>query len=156
MYKKIAIIVCCLVVFLICGCSNNKINQKDDIERFYLEDKYYNNGRFIEINSNEYKKIKNESYIIFTYNNYCNMAKPCEEVFKEFANKYKISILSINFEEFRKTLLYDKVKYAPSVVIVNKGKILAYLDANEDNDLDKYQDINEFEKWLNNYIYFSK
>ena len=24
------------------------------------------------------------------------------------------------------------------------------------NDLVKYQDVNEFEKWLDNYIYFSK
>ena len=67
--------------------------------------------------------------------------------------KHNISIISIPFAEFKKTIFYKKVKYAPTIIIINKGKIIAYLDANSDKDLKKYQDINEFEKWIDNYIY---
>ena len=29
-----------------------------------------------------------------------------------------------------------------------------YLDANKDEDLNKYQDVNEFSNWINKYVYF--
>ena len=84
------------------------------------------------------------------------MAKPCEEVFQKFMKKYKIDFLYMKFEEFRNTSFYKTVKYAPSIIVVKKGTIVAYLDAESDEDLNKYQNVDKFEKWLNNYIYFSK
>ena len=43
--------------------------------------------------------------------------------------------LTIKFEYFKKTKLYKKIKYAPSVIIVNNGKIIDYLDSNKNEDL---------------------
>ena len=70
---------------------------------------------------------------------------------KDQIEKYKIDFLSISFEEFKTTKFYQTVKYAPSVLVVEHGNIVAYLNANSDD-----QDTNKFEEWLNNYIYFSK
>ena len=70
--------------------------------------------------------------------------------------KNNISILSMPFSEFKKTVFYDTVKYAPSIIIVDKGKVIKYLDANKDEDLEKYQDVDKFEKWLNENIYLKK
>ena len=84
------------------------------------------------------------------------MTIPCENIFQEFMTKYKIDFLSISFEEFKTTKFYQTIKYAPSVLVVEQGNIVAYLNANSDDDLEKYQDTNKFEEWLNNYIYFSK
>ena len=67
--------------------------------------------------------------------------------------KYKIDFVSIPFEKFKKTQLYNEVKYGPSILIIKEGKIIKYLDANKDSDLQKYQDTKEFEKWINKYIY---
>lgn len=156
MFKKSLLFVLFILSFTITGCSfSNKLNQNDNIKRFYLEDKYYHKGDFIKIDSRSFENIKNESFVLFTYNNYCSMAKPCEEIFKEFMKKYKIDFLSMSFEEFKNTDIYKSVKYAPSIIIIEKGKIISYLDAESDEDLNKYQDINEFEKWINNYVYFS-
>ena len=66
--------------------------------------------------------------------------------------KYKIDFLTINIDEYKKTKFYTQVKYAPTVIVVNNNRIVAYLDAEKDKDLDKYQDVNEFEKWINKYI----
>ena len=33
---------------------------------------------------------------------------------------------------------------------------MAYLDAEKDDDLDKYQDLDEFTKWIEKYIYSEK
>ncbi len=141
------VVILIVLVFYLFNHDSNKI---------YLSNKYYNDGNFIKVKSDDLNNLENENYILFTYNNYCNMSKPCEDIFKEFMEKYKINFLSMPFDEFKKNDFYKKVKYAPSVIVVKKGKIVAYLDANSDDDLVKYQDVNEFEKWLDNYVYFSK
>ena len=94
--------------------------------------------------------------MLFTYNNFCSLPISCEKIFKSFASDYKIDFLSMPFSEFKNTYLYDTVKYAPSVLIVENNKIIAYLDANKDDDLEKYQDVNKFKDWINNYINISK
>ncbi len=153
MFKKFILILTILTLFT--GCDK-KINQNDDKERFYLENKYYNKGEFITIDSSKFDDIKDESYVLFTYNNYCAFQVSCEDIFKSFMELYKIDFISIPVDEFKKTSLHDTVKYAPSIILVNKGKIVAYLDADKDEDLDKYQDSEVFAKWMNEYVYFKK
>ena len=64
-----------------------------------------------------------------------------------------ITILSIPYEKYKLTDYVKKVKYAPSVLIINKNKVIAYLDADKDEDVNKYQDIEEFTNWVKEYIY---
>ena len=141
--KKIITIIICIILT---GCLSK--------EKIKLSDKYYNEGKYIDIKSNQINKLKNDNYVIFTYNSYCNLEVPCEKIFQKVMNKYKIDFLSIKIDEFKKTYLYKIVKYAPSVIIVKKQKIIAYLDAEKDEDMDKYQDEKEFEKWIKKYIIF--
>ena len=61
-----------------------------------------------------------------------------------FKANNNISILSIPFSEFKNTKLSKKIKYAPTVIIVDKGKVITSLNAESDNDLPKYQDVDEF------------
>ena len=149
--KKIFIIM--LSFLILTGC---KLNQNDGKERIYLSDNYYNKGEFIEIKSNDLLDKVNDTYILFTYNSYCSLPVPCEDIFKSFAKKYDIDFISISFEEFKNTKFYNTVKYAPSIIIIKNNEIVDYLDANSDKDLNKYQDQKEFESWLDNYIYFTK
>lgn len=149
MKKKITIIsiITIIIIITILIITNNK-----KVEKFYLDDIFYNKGEYIEIDNKDLSKYENKSYILFTYNNYCTFSKPCEKVFKEYMNKYKIDFLSIKYVDFKKTDLVKRVKYAPSVIIVKQGKIIDYLDANKDKDLDKYQDVEKFSTWINSYI----
>ena len=134
-----------ITLLLITGCKEKQI------EKFYLNNKYYNEGKFIAINNID--NLKKDTYILYTYNNYCTFKKPCEEVFKEYMEKYKIDFYKMPFDQFKKTTLYTKVRYAPSIIIIKEGKIVEYLDANSNKDLDKYQDTKKFEEWINKYIY---
>lgn len=135
-----------IVIFLMIGCTNNK--------KLYLTDKYYNNGDFISVKADDIKD--NETYILYTYNNFCALPIHCETIFKEVLEKNKIDALSIPFEDFKNTSYYKEVKYAPSVLIIDNGKIVSYLDANKDEDLEKYQDTTKFLEWLKEYIYLEK
>lgn len=140
--KKVVLLI--LTLILITGC-------KEKIEKFHLDDKYYNEGKFIQVTNLD--NLKKDSYVLYTYNNFCTFGKPCEETFKEYMEKYKIDFVSIPFEKFKNTSFYPQVKYGPSIIIVKKGKIVTYLNANKDSDKEKYQDINQFEKWIDEYIY---
>ena len=111
--KKLILII--LTIILITGCK------KQNIEKMYLEDKYYNESEYIEVTARDIKKLNQETYLVFTYNNYCNLKIPCDTIFKKVMDKYNITILSLPFEEMKRTFIYDKVKYAPSVVPTAKS-----------------------------------
>ncbi len=147
--KKFILI--CITLLLLTGCNN-----KNNIEIFKLENKYYNTNEFIKVSDNDLEELINnkESFIVFTYNNYCNLKIPCDQIFEEFMNNNNISIVSIPFESFKETSLYKGIKYAPSIIIIKKGKVIDYLDAASDEDLNKYQDVDEFTNWLKTYIEF--
>lgn len=132
-------------ILLITGCKEKQI------EKFHLNNKYYNEGNYINIKNLD--DLEKDTYVLYTYNNYCTFKKPCDQVFKEYMEKYKIDFYSMNIDYFKKTSFYSKVRYAPSIILVKDGKIVAYLDANDDKDLDKYQDSKIFEEWINKYIY---
>ena len=80
------------------------------------------------------------------------MKIPCENIFQSFMDNNNISIVSIPFAEFKNTKLSKKIKYAPTVIIINKGKIITSLDANSNKDLPKYQDVEEFTNWMKEHI----
>ena len=153
MNKKLFILFSLLII-LLSGCTN-KINQNDGKERIYLNKEYYNKGEFIKVNSKELDSLDG-SFVIFTHNSFCSMGVPCEDIFKSFMEKYKIDFIKIEFDLFKESKYYEFVKYAPSIIIVKNGKVVAYLDANSDDDIDKYQDTSKFEKWIDNYIYFKE
>ena len=153
MIKKLSIIFVSLLLLVSCETnSNTNIN----INKIYLEDKYYNEGKYIKIKSEEYNNIKDESYVLFIYNNFCTLKVPCEYIFEETMQKYKIDFLSMGIDDFKKIDLYSEVKYAPSIIIVDKGKIVTYLDAESDEDSEKYHDPDKFEDWISNYVYLTK
>lgn len=139
--KRIILLV--LVILSMTGCT--KENSK-----FYLNDEYYNAGKLVDIDSKELTNIlkSNDSFILFTYNPYCNFKVSCENVVENFSKNNNITIFKIPFEEFKNTKLYNTIKYAPSIILINNGKIETYLDPNEDEDSIKYQE----EKALKDYI----
>ena len=65
---------------------------------------------------------------------------------------YVLHDITLTFENLKSTSIYDTVKLAPSFVIIKDGKIIDYLKADDDDDLDKYQDVDAFKSWLNKYI----
>ena len=141
--KKIVIILICL---FLTSCTSSW--------KFSIEKEYYQESKFINVKNEDIEKLKEEkkSFIVFVYNNYCLLETPCDEIFKKVMDKYNISFLYLPYEEMKKTFIYDDVKLAPSVILIKEGKIVTYLNTESNDDLPKYQDADEFEKWLTSYI----
>ncbi len=142
--KKVVLILLGLIT--LCSCQKKQ-------EKFYLNENYYNVSGLKEITKDDI--LENDNFILFTYNNYCSLAIPCEDIFKEFSENNNIQILSIPFDEFKNTKYYENVKYGPSVLIIKDGNLVAYLNAEKNSDIKKYQDVNEFTDWIKNYIYLT-
>ena len=145
--KKVIILITILSIF-IAGCSE---------KNFYLSGEYYKSD-VLEINDNDLDKLINnkKSFILFVYNPFCNFKVSCEEVFVNTLKNENITLLKIPFNSFKLSKFYKKVKYGPSILIINNGKLVKYLDASDDNDYDIYQDEEKFKEWLSFYIYLNK
>lgn len=70
----------------------------------------------------------------------------------EFSKKNNIYVYDMELLVYKQTVFYKKYKYAPLVIIVNKGKVVAYTDPNKDRDKKLYKNYSDFEKWIKNYI----
>ena len=150
--KKLYLVLIVIFVLIIGSITLVLIN-KD--HKFNLEEIHYNTEeRFISIKSDKLEKLMNDkkSFIVFTYLPYCTFSIPCDVIFKTFLNENNMSFYEIPYDEFSKVKKLSSIKYAPSIVLVNKGKIVTYLDANSDEDLKKYQDSKEFGNWIKKYI----
>ncbi len=130
----------------------------EEKEKFPLDDSYYQDGKYIEATSTRVQKLLEEksSFLLFTYNSFCSFEIPVDDIFQEVMDKYHIDVLKIPFEDFKDTKLYDTVKLGPSFLIIKEGTLVDYLDAEADEDISLYQNSKKFEKWLGQYIFFSK
>ncbi len=153
MKKILTIAIVIFSIFILTSCDN-KNNEEES--KIYLDSKFYNKSEYIKIGAEDFNLINDKAFVLFTYNSYCTLSTPCDTVFKETMDKYNLSFYSIPVHEMRNTYIYETVKYAPSIIIVNNKKVIAYLDAESDEDYIRYQDSNEFEKWLGKYIYLEK
>ena len=109
MKKILTILVVIFSIFILCSCEK----QKEDDSKIYLEKKFYEKSEIIKVKADEFKKINAKSYVVFTYNSYCNFTIPCDDIFKEVMDKYNLSFYGLPIAEMKKTFIYDTVKYAP-------------------------------------------
>ena len=154
--KKIIIsaaIVLVIIVGIIVIIKRNLVQKTGNI-MFYLEDKYYGTSVFNEIESDELKVLieTKESFAIFIHQPLCSASYEFNKILVKFAEENKISFYKISFDEMKKTSMHDDVKYYPSFAIYKEGELIDFLDAESDEDLNRYKDKEEFEKWFNSYI----
>lgn len=107
-----------------------------------------------EIDENKLNELldNKKNFLLFAYNNYCPFKLPCGDIFEESLKELDIDAYQISFEKLMNTKIYNNVKFGPTFIILYKGRVISYLDANSDSDYNKYQDTKEFKNWLLKYI----
>ena len=140
--KKIIVLI--LVSLLLVGC-NGKIK---------LEDKYYKRSEFIDIDYlgvDDLIKSK-ENFVVFIYQPMCTMSSEFEKLLDEYMDIRKISIYKMSFTDMKKTSLKDTVKFYPSFIIFKDGEVVDFLDADSDEDTNKYKILKAFKEWFEGYV----
>ncbi len=70
-----------------------------------------------------------------------------------FSKKYNIYYYYVSMGVFKHIKLYSKtLKYAPTVIIVDRGKVIAYVNPNDDSSIKLNKDDRAFEKWMLKYV----
>ncbi len=141
--KKILCIL--MVVILLTGCNK---------EKFSLENKYYDNGEFLEIDKTKLNELEDnsESFLVMVYTTGCFSCMDFEKVLTEFTEDNNLTVFRININDIEGTKIEEKIKYTPSLVIYKKGNVYKYLDANSDKDTEYYKSTDSLMKWLDKYI----
>ena len=71
---------------------------------------------------------------------------------RSYLSQQNIYSYEINLPIFRKTKLYDVVKFAPTIIVIKDGEIYAYIDANKD----LIESDEELENWIKTYVNLDK
>lgn len=152
--KKKVIIISVITFLLVASLVLFLLNNRT----FSLEKKYYGNSEFKELTISEYDKLieDKESFAIFIYQPLCTTSYEFNKVLTEFANKNQISFYKMAFSDMKKTSLKEEVKYYPSFVIIKNGKVVDSLDANSDEDVERYKKIDAFKEWFTSYVKLKK
>ena len=123
-----------------------------------LDKEYYCGGTcsdgFMELTPEEYQNLveNQKSFIILVDQNGCTTADKLRDYTRNYALEKGIKVYRIMFADMKETTMHEKVKYYPSVVLVNKGKIMVFLRADSDEDADIYNDYNKFKGWMAQYL----
>ena len=151
MKKLILLSFSIFLCLILVGC-NNKQNT------FSLDEEYYNSSSFTELDKNTFDNLisNKKTFAIFIYQPLCSASYEFNKVLTEFSKTYQISFYKLSFNNMKETKLRNDIKHYPSLVIYNKGKIIDYLDADSDEDLEYYKSVDGFKKWFSNYVLIKK
>ncbi len=118
--------------------------------RYSLDDEYYATSESMSIDHEEYESLidKKKSFVILVDKLGCIKTADISNYFEDLNIKY----YRLSWNETRKSSLHDKVKLSPSVAIVIKGEVVAWLRADSDEDEPRYNDSLAFKVWLSEYI----
>lgn len=155
MKKKYVIItiVFVLIVLLIYLIKTNFLYKTSNF-MFYIEEKYYGKDEFNEINEKQLSSLiqNKESFVIFMHQPMCSKSYEFNKILVEFQKEEKISFYKIKFEKINKIKQLNKIKYYPSFAIINNGTLIDFLDAQSNEDINKYKNKEEFSNWFYSYI----
>ena len=125
-----------------------KIKLTDD---FLCKEEYCN---FYNIEPEEYNEMvaKKESFVIFIDQGGCRTASTLREIVSEYMDEYKVIFAKMSFSDMKETSLSENIKFYPSVAIINKGELVAFLHADSDEDVDYFSDSVAFFSWISQYL----
>ena len=109
-----------------------------------------------DINSTEYKQMINDkkSFVAMIDNPGCVTTAKMRDMMSSFSDNLIFTYYRIYWQDTKETNIREKVKYFPSIIIVDHGKIVAALDADSDEDAKYYNNASDLETWLKKYIKF--
>lgn len=124
-----------------------------------LDPEYYTSDTSLEntdgdflalLTATDYQSLidQQKSFLIFIDQTNCNNADRMRTYVQDYATESGIKPYRMMFSELKNTNLKGQVKYYPSVVVISRGRPVAWLDADSDADAPAYNDYTAFKTWL--------
>lgn len=126
-----------------------------DDSKVKLDAEYYADGaEFMELTAGEYEGLveAKKSFVVFVDQGGCTTADRLREYVTQYMTETGILAYKMMFEDVKESSLHEQIKYYPSVAIVSRGKVVAYLKADSDEDAEIYNDYGAFKEWMGEYL----
>lgn len=109
---------------------------------------------YMELTASGYEELVNrgDSFVVFVDQEGCTTADRVQGFVSDWARENGVRVYRMMFEEVKESSLHDFVKYYPSVAIVDRGAVKAFLRADSDEDAEIYNDYEAFKGWMGRYL----
>ena len=106
------------------------------------------------ITPDEYEEMiqSGKSFVVFIDEGGCVTANKMRDFAESFSNVNRFTIFKLFFEDLKEISLGEYVKYYPSVAVISRGRVIAWLRADSDEDAPAYNNFADFEEWMKKYI----
>ena len=126
-----------------------------DDPKVVLDAEYYTDTPEIkDLSAEEYDNLveAKKSFVVFVDQGGCVTAERVRGYLEEYMKGAGFSTYRMMFSDMKTTSLHDHVKYYPSVVVMDKGTVRAFLRADVDDDAEMYNNYDAFKNWLAQYL----
>ncbi len=91
-----------------------------------------------------------ETFLLLIYLNGCTSCAAFKPIVEELANTKQVDIYEISLENVKDD--YPEIKYTPAFMVFKDGELLAYLDANKNEDSMYYENVYNLSSWIKQYL----
>ncbi len=108
----------------------------------------------MELSKEEYEELvqSGKSFVVFVDQDGCTTADRLRGYSQDYAREAGIKVYRIKFADIKEISLHDYVRYYPSVAIISRGGVRAFLRADSDEDAIYYNNYDAFAEWMNSII----
>ena len=111
-----------------------------------------NDSDIISLEDTNYILNSNDTYALFVYLPGCTSCAGFKPVVEEFAASKQIPVYQISLETVKDIEDFRVIRFTPSMVLFKDGRMLAWLDANNNEDTKYYQNVENLSTWISEYL----
>lgn len=128
---------------------------RDDIP-FRLDDEYYTSSEAVTIEKDEYEKLMKDekSFLVMVDKPGCVTTAEMRDNMSAFPTDMQFKYYRMMWNDVKESSLHEYIKFAPSVAIIRKGEVKAWLQADKDEDGEYFNSAEALQRWIRKYIIF--
>lgn len=117
---------------------------------FRLDDQYYGEASLETISADQLQQLVDEksSFAVFVSQPACRASDNFEKVLQSFVAEHPMKFYEIAFSDLENLPFVADVRFYPSFLIFKKGKLVGFLEADNDDHAAAYTSLDGFQTWL--------
>ncbi len=152
----ITIILLCVVFAAFAVLYGMSTQFKPETQQVRLETSSYGVSEVKDLTQAEYEQmiVSERSFVLMVDNPGCVTTANMREMMSNFSDDLKFTYYRIFWQDTKNTNIRNYIKYFPSILIIDKGKVIKALQADSDDDAKYYNNAEDLKTWLETYIKF--
>ena len=124
--------------------------------RFRLDEEYYGSFGKTFIDDKEYEQMiaDKKSCVVMVDQPGCLKTDSFDQWLEDYPEEMHFKYFGLRWSYAKETSLYNYVKYTPSIALIHEGEVVAWLDADSDEDKEYYDNAEALKGWLEKYLLF--